>query len=261
MRKLIYMLFFVSVFSYAQQDLLLASQQQFANEGGGTSMSDFGTLVSDMVVDDMAETAQDATVSTWYDSYGSNDATSLNSALTTIDIVSGDKQIFLDRGVFNFGKPASLDFVPTVNSFTFVIQLGDFTADASNRTLISKAGNTSGSRQYQFYIDDEERLFAYLGGDPYNSYEFTVSANDILQIVYDTSVGAQGTLYYYLNGVLEDSFTIATANTSSQNYNVNIGARNDIQDIFLGNMKRVSIFSNPIDATNLASMTTYLNSL
>lgn len=113
-----------------------------------------------------------ASVTSWADASG-NGLTATSSGVTTEeptfntnDVNSTLPSISFDGGDFlNLGTPASLNFIPGTDSWSFFL-VYNVTGATPQGTFFSKA--TQGTRQYQYTIDDNagsSRFTSFIGGN------------------------------------------------------------------------------------------------
>jgi len=236
----------------------LGSKLIFDNSSSPSDMSNFGSIVSGYEADSVVGVDGDP-ISTLVDQYGNNDGTSSNSAQTTLEIVSGEKEIDFSGGHFNLGQPATLNFLPQGN-FSFVWQLGSRVTSATDQYLIGK--RVLALEQYTIVLDSAAggEIRSHIGND-FIDTNISYSANDIFVMTWDSTGGTEGTFTLYKNGV-----SVYTENPVGLSNTERLGdiALGDIDTgggtgvNYDGSIKGFWIYGGALDQTSVTNIQTFL---
>jgi len=180
--------------------------------------------------------ANGASVTSWPDASGNV----LTATATTTPLSSANQPTFLTANVntiipgVNFrgtdlltlGTPASLDFVPQTNPWTF-IAAGNVGTGASG-TYISKA--TNGARQYQFTVDSSTpNRFGTFAGGTFNVGTQTATGSWKIPVATITTVAATG-VNTFINGTADLTNQGVGTTTAPAPTDVLLGARRDLSN-------------------------------
>jgi hypothetical protein len=174
--------------------------------------------------------ANGSAVSAWTDASGNGNNASQGSAgnmpTFSTNLVNGTVPgvTFLGSSLqyLTLGQPASLDFIPQVDAFTFIA--ASRASTGASGTIIGKAGSVLGDRQYQFSYDlgAANRFGTFKGGS-------FATGNQVSTNAWKIPVGVIGTNATtghsaYVNGAAE-TLTGTAVGASTIAMDVTIGAR------------------------------------
>ena len=224
-----------------------------------SDMSYFGSIVSGYDANSINQ-LDDTAVSTWTDSYGSNDGTSSNSALTRLKIVNTVKEVDFTGGLFDLGTFTGLDFIPDTDNFSIVVDMGSRQTTATDQSVLRKADLAGIKNQLSFTFDNGG------GGTMRPAWGATTSffgafTNENVQIVtFDSTAGTVAEVKWYQNGVLQGTNDITSfSNTSNQAVNVGLGGRViDGANSLDGSLRGVYIYDEVLDQTAVTNIQSFL---
>jgi hypothetical protein len=216
--------------------------------------ADTPELIDWFSAENLAESNQGEALTTLSGSKGVLTASVIGGVTLNLDGQAKEIQLDGSTGALNLGQPASLNFVPGTDTFTFMIELG--VNKPTSGVFLSK-GVGSTNRQYQMGIQDSNSLYLSSGGteripdlpsgQTFSSTRFiflTVGVSDMTPYQEDTSLGAQ----------TRSGTTVATG------IDVLIGARRNVNDNtgvafnLNGSVKKFAFWTGELSAQTITNI-------
>ncbi|MEO0573040.1 MAG: fibronectin type III domain-containing protein, partial [Bacteroidota bacterium] len=200
---------------------------------------------------DPSVTTEGNSVTVWNDEINAYNGTSAGGAAPTLNISPGGQRQVRFNGTdswFNVGQIAAMNFQGGTDEFTIVVQLGE--NPGTQGSWFTKAGASSGSRQYTLYNPSTGDDVQYLVGGTGVSVDNNLSGGDLIILEVTTT---DATLS--INGV--DVITGGAIGTATESQDINIGARTNGSFVLDGDATRIVIFDRPLTAQEHTDFQTY----
>lgn len=254
--RLLYILFFISVFSFAQSPLVLASYEQ-ANAGSGDAITILNPDIyyNNTSIDATAISEGDD-VDIWSDLSGNTDhATNTLTASPELHLNGSDRQITFDgTDWLDIADASVCDYTLGTDEFTIVVREGDVVG--TNGTLVSKAVLTVADRKFVLYKSGSALNYIVNHGGTAATFTFSptvTNTNKLIILVFTTT---QVNMWIDGQASVQNPVTLDTSAGSHASQSINIGSRTDGGFMYSGDLDLVAIIPSALDPTERENIET-----